>query len=104
LPEGVFNQAEPIPGPVTDVLCDQARRDGCYVVCGLPERGADGRLYNSSVLISPSGEVIGTYRKVHLFGRERTRFTPGSEPALLDTEFGRIALTICYDLIFPEYI
>src|SRR5262245_8337703 len=104
LPEGVFNQAEPIPGPVTEGLCAQARVHGCYLVCGLPERGEDGLLYNSSVLISPVGELVGKYRKVHLFGRERSRFTPGSEPALFDTQFGRVALTICYDLIFPEYI
>jgi 5-aminopentanamidase len=104
LPEGVFDRAEPIPGPITAQLSTQARAHRCYVVCGLPERGADGLLYNSSVLISPAGELIGKYRKVHLFGTERNRFTAGHEPAIFDTEFGRVALTICYDLIFPEYI
>ncbi|MDQ7844261.1 MAG: carbon-nitrogen hydrolase family protein [Armatimonadota bacterium] len=95
--------AEPIPGPTTQRLEEIARRQGTYVVIGVVER--DGNTcYNASVLISPRQGLLGRYRKVHLFSAEKKVFAPGEEPAIFDTEFGRIALTICYDLVFPEYI
>jgi predicted amidohydrolase len=44
------------------------------------------------------------YRKVHLFAGERAMFRPGDTPCLVDTELGRLGLTVCYDLMFPEYV
>ena len=55
-------------------------------------------------MLAPDGSLHGAYRKVHLFSAEREAFTPGAEPALFDIAGTRVALTICYDLIFPEYI
>ena len=94
--------AEPIPGPTTDALAEVARAQGAWLVVGMAEARA-GKHHNVSVLISPAG-LEGVYRKVHLFDSEKTTFTPDVEPALFDTPFGKIALTICYDLLFPEYI
>jgi predicted amidohydrolase len=68
------------------------------------ERGSGGRLYNTLVMLAPSGELAGSYRKCHMFSVERNFFTPGDKGAVYDTDFGRIALTVCYDLVFPEYI
>lgn len=73
------------------------------VVCGYAERGEDGAFYNSALILDASG-VLATYRKTHLWDREKLFFTPGSEPPpVVPTRFGRIAVMVCYDLEFPEY-
>lgn len=94
--------AEPIPGPSTGELVRLAQEHQVWLVVGMAE-AADGDYYNSSVLISPSG-IEGVYRKVHLFDSEKATFALGDERGLFETPFGKIGLTICYDLLFPEYI
>jgi predicted amidohydrolase len=75
---------------------------GAVVVGGFCERGDDGRLYNSAAIVDGSG-VLGVYRKLHLWDREKLVFTPGDEPPrVYDTHAGRIGVIICYDLEFPE--
>jgi predicted amidohydrolase len=101
--ERLSTLAEPIPGPTTERLQALAAQHHLYLVAGMPERG-EGGTYNSSVLVSPHTGLVGKYRKVHLFSTEKQHFRSGDAPALYHTEFGRVALTICYDLIFPEYI
>jgi predicted amidohydrolase len=96
--------AERIPGPSTDRLGEVARANGAYIMTGMIEKADDGRLFNAAVLISPQGQVAGHYRKCHLFSAEKEFFATGDEAEVIDTEFGRIALTVCYDLVFPEYI
>jgi predicted amidohydrolase len=79
-----------------------ARRHGLVLAAGFCERGADGRTYNSAVLIDPGG-VRAVYRKLHLWDREKLWFTAGEAlPPVLDTAVGRVSLVICYDLEFPE--
>jgi predicted amidohydrolase len=95
--------AESLPGPITERLGVLAARYGMHLVAGLPEREGD-HYFNSSVLLSPEGRLLGSYRKVHLFSSERRVFSSGDRPAIFDTAVGRVALTICYDLVFPEYI
>lgn len=95
--------AESIPGPTTDALGRIAQRHQCYIMAGMIERGR-ACYYNSAALLAPDGSLHGAYRKIHLFSAEREAFTPGTEPALFDIAGARVALTICYDLIFPEYI
>lgn len=95
--------AEPVPGPSTASLTNIASELDVWLVVGMAEAGEDGAYYNVSVLISPEG-IVGKYRKVHLFDSEKVAFAVGDERALFDTPFGRIGLTICYDLLFPEYI
>lgn len=61
--------------------------------------------YNSSYLISPQGEVLGNYRKIHLFGynsRETQILTAGTRPVVVATPLGKIGMATCYDLRFPE--
>lgn len=96
--------AEPIPGPTTDRLGEIAQGANAYLLGGMIERGQDGDLYNSLVMLSPEGEVVANYHKVHMFSVEREIFTSGDEGMVVDTEFGRVGLTVCYDLVFPEYI
>jgi 5-aminopentanamidase len=72
------------------------------VVGGFCELAGDGRLFNSSALVSADG-VLAVYRKLHLWGEESLWFTPGEEPApVLETPIGRVGLGVCYDLEFPE--
>lgn len=95
--------AEPIPGPATERIGRLAACHQVYVVTGLLE-AAGGDIYNAAVLHGPDGELIGRYRKCHLFVTEKETAVAGSEPAIFDIAFGRVALTICYDLVFPEYV
>ena len=74
------------------------------IVGGFCELGADGRLYNSAALVDASGPRA-VYRKAHLWDKEKLVFTPGdAAPPVVDTEFGRVAVMICYDLEFPEWV
>lgn len=72
------------------------------VVAGFCELADDGGLFNSAVAID-RGEVIGCYRKTHLWDREKLIFTPGDRlPPVLATRYGALAVMVCYDLEFPE--
>jgi len=95
--------AESIPGEVTDRLGEVASEHSLYLVTGMLERDGDD-FYNVSVMHSPDGEIVGVYRKWHLFDSEKKFVKSGDQPAIFDIEFGRIALSICYDLVFPEFI
>ena len=78
----------------------------------IPERiRGDRRIYNASVLYAPDGAEVARYRKMHLFDiripgkvvfRESATVRAGTEPVLAETPLGRIGLSICYDLRFPE--
>jgi 2,6-dihydroxypseudooxynicotine hydrolase len=73
------------------------------IVGGFCELGADGRVYNSAALVDASG-TRAVYRKVHLWDKEKLVFTPGgAAPPVVDTEVGRVAVMVCYDLEFPEW-
>lgn len=96
--------AQALDGPTVELLRTLSRELGCVLVCGLCELGEDGAVYNSAVLVE-DGTVRLHYRKAHLWGREPELFTPGSEPPLaVDTAVGRVAVMICYDLEFPEFV
>jgi predicted amidohydrolase len=93
---------EPIPGPSTQRLGEAARRNHLWVVAGLYER--DGQTaYNTAVLINREGQLAGKYRKVHLPREEWIQgLTPGFDYPVFDTDFGKVAIQICYDWFFPE--
>lgn len=94
--------AEPIPGPSTRHLGEVARRNRLWVVAGLYEQ--DGaRVYNTAVLLDREGRLAGKYRKIHLPREEwKQGVTPGSEYPVFRTDFGNVAIQICYDWFFPE--
>jgi predicted amidohydrolase len=96
--------AEPADGPTTRGWAERAAAHGLVIVGGFAELGADGALYNSAAIVDPSGVRV-VYRKAHLWDREQFFFTPGdAEPPVVDTEHGRIAAMVCYDLEFPEWV
>jgi len=94
--------AEPIPGPATRELGAAARRNRIWVVAGLTERDGD-TIYNTAVLLDRRGRIAGKYRKVHLPREEWTKgITPGDSYPVFKTDFGTVAIQICYDWFFPE--
>jgi predicted amidohydrolase len=97
-----FALAEPLPdGPTTKAWQEAAGRHGAVIVAGVCERAGEA-LYNSAAIVGPNG-FIGTYRKVHLWGSENLFFEPGDLGVpVWKTEFGRMAVAICYDGWFPE--
>jgi deaminated glutathione amidase len=105
--ETLWGLVSDVPGPVTEPIQETAGRLGVHVVLGTYERGGRrGTVHNTAVLVGPSGEVLGSYRKTHLFcGEDRAGggwATPGDRAVVVDTELARIGLTICFDGDFPE--
>ncbi|WP_049985316.1 carbon-nitrogen family hydrolase [Halobellus rufus] len=96
--------AEPVPGPTTDWLSGLAADLSIHLHGGsLVERDGEN-LYNTSLLFGPDGDLLATYRKVHLFGydsEESNLLSPGTEPCAVETDLGTVGLTTCYDLRFP---
>ena len=99
-------------GPIQAFLADAARRHGVWLVAGsLPLVVQDqGKVLNSCLVYDPTGLRVARYDKIHLFGfqkgaecyNESATIEAGTEPVAFETPFGRIGLSICYDLRFPE--
>lgn len=96
--------AEPLDGPGITLWAALAAELGIVLVGGFCELREDGTLANSAALVDASG-VRAVYRKAHLWDGEKAIFTPGdAAPPVVDTAFGRLAVMICYDLEFPEWV
>ncbi len=105
-------RAEPIEGPSISALRAVAAARRLTLVCGsFAEAAGAGRIHNTSVLVGPDGAILAVYRKIHLFDvdladgaryRESEWVAPGGEAVVADTALGRVGLSICYDLRFPE--
>ncbi len=93
--------AETVPGPITDRIGALARRHNMYVVCPtLEKRG--GRVYNAGVLLDRQGQVAGIYHKVHpTISEVEAGVTPGSRVEVFEADFGRVAILICFDIMWP---
>lgn len=99
-------------GPVQDWLAATARQHGLWFFAGsIPlTASTPDKMRNSSLVYNPAGECVARYDKIHLFGfrkgdeayDEAAFIEAGTQPVAVDTPFGRIALSICYDLRFPE--
>ena len=82
-------------------FAEYARRRGCYVVAGLYQNHG-GKLYNEAVVFDRGGGVAARYAKVHLAGDEQVALTPGDRYCLVDADFGRFGVCVCWDMQFPE--
>ncbi|MFQ6067933.1 MAG: carbon-nitrogen hydrolase family protein [Candidatus Bathyarchaeia archaeon] len=102
-----YELAEEVPGPSTEKIEKMAKKENLYVIHGMPERSEKGKaiLYNTAVLTGPEG-YIGKYRKMHLpthsVFEEKRYFRPGYQTPVFETSLGKIGITICYDIFFPE--
>jgi predicted amidohydrolase len=111
LPEGITvvgtgqkyaDVAEPIPGPTTAKLGEEARKKHCYIVAGVYEKEGPA-VYNTAVLIDRSGNVAGKYRKVYIPREElEAGITPGSDYPVFRTDFGQVGMMICWDLQYAD--
>ena len=104
--------AEPLSGETVQRYQDMARQHQIHLLIGsVNERSTEAnRCYNTSVLLGPDGDLLGSYRKMHLFDvdvSDDVRFSEsattvaGSDPVVVQTPLGAIGMTICYDLRFP---
>jgi predicted amidohydrolase len=103
-----YEWAEPVPtGPATREITKVAKRHNVHVIFGMIESSPEAAsvLHNTAVLVGPRG-FIGKYRKMHLpthsVFEEKRYFRPGYQTPVFKTDVGRIGLTICYDIYFPE--
>ncbi|TCT20470.1 putative amidohydrolase [Melghiribacillus thermohalophilus] len=108
-----LKHAENLHGDTVTRLIEKAKTHGVHILGGtILEKSSQGeKAYNTSVLISPKGEILASYRKIHLFDvdipgkesiRESNYLNPGKEIVTADTSLGTMGLSICYDLRFPE--
>jgi len=107
--------AQGLDGEIVERLRDWARSHRIWLVGGSFAEAVEGdrRVFNTCVCCAPDGSVAGVYRKIHLFDvdlrstggqayTESERVAPGTEPVRVETPFGGIGLSICYDVRFPE--
>lgn len=104
--------AEKEGGPVWQQLSAYAKQYGVYLIGGsMPEKDAEGNVYNTSYIFDREGKQIGKHRKVHLFDidvkggqtfKESDTLTAGDSDTVFDTEFGKIGVMLCFDIRFPE--
>lgn len=104
---------ETIPGYTTEILMSKAKEHGIYIHSGsfCEKIPGEERAYNTSVIIDPEGKIIARYRKLHTFDvtlpdgtvcDESARVHPGDEIVTVDTALGKLGMSICYDIRFPE--
>jgi predicted amidohydrolase len=92
-----------VPGPQTDRLCEVARKANRWLIPGSMWETEDGKMYNTSVVISPEGEIVAKYRKMFPWLPYEVGTEAGDEFCVFDIpDVGRFGLCICYDMWFPE--
>ena len=99
------DKAENINGPTPSLMKKLARDKGIFLHTGSFVEEEKGNYYNTSLLLSPDGEILAKYRKIHLFGynsKETQILSPGETVVVVDTPFGKIGMATCFDLRFPE--
>jgi predicted amidohydrolase len=116
-PLGLWDIVDALPGRLSEPLQRVSQELGIYLVFPTYERGSTrGVVYNSAAMLGPSGDILGVYRKTHLFPTERIApdanpstgaaasgwSTAGTDPVVVETPLANIGLSICFDGDFPE--
>lgn len=96
-------KAEPMPGEAESRLCEMAASHGLWLIPGSLFELCDGQIFNTSPVIDPAGNVIARFRKLFPFRPYEQGVAAGSEFVVFDVPgAGRIGISICYDMWFPE--
>ncbi len=103
----LFDVAESIPGPSTEVLAQVAREEKVVVIASLFERRAPGLYHNTAAVLEADGSLAGLYRKMHIpddpLYYEKFYFTPGDLGfRAFSTSHGKIGTLVCWDQWYPE--
>ncbi len=107
----VSSARETIPGPTTKVFGQLAAKYKIHILLGsIWEKAAGRKAFNSSVLLNDQGKILAKYRKIHLFDarlgdtiiQEADCFCPGTKGAMATVNGWKVALSVCYDLRFPD--
>lgn len=116
-PEQLVAEAETLRSPTVEALQEWAVENDLWIFAGSMPFKVSGRkqegpaVTNTSLVISPDGEIVARYDKIHLFdvnlSKDRQYFEsknikPGKKPVLVDLPIGKAGLSVCYDLRFPE--
>ena len=103
--------AEEFPGKSTQVLSDLAKELKIYIIGGSIPEFDNGKIFNTSYVFDREGVLIGKHRKIHLFDidiengisfKESDALSKGDKVTVVDTEYCKIGIAICYDMRFPE--
>ena len=102
-----FELAEPVPGPITELLSTKAKKLGVVIIASLFEKRTAGIYHNTTAVIDANGSYLGKYRKMHIPDDpgyfEKFYFTPGDLGyKVFDTKFAKIGVLICWDQWYPE--
>jgi len=108
----VAHAEQPGRGIIQDFMAAQAREHGVWLIGGtMPLASSDaGRVLNTTLVYDPDGQPVSRYDKIHLFGftkgeesyDEARTIVPGAAVGSFEAPFGRVGLSVCYDLRFPE--
>jgi deaminated glutathione amidase len=108
----VQHAEQPGQGPIQDFMAKAAREHRIWLIGGtLPLVSPDAaKVMNTTLVYNPEGQPVGRYDKIHLFGftkgsesyDEARTIVPGASVVAFDAPFGRVGLSVCYDLRFPE--
>ena len=108
----VAAREKPCKGPIQDFLSSAAKRHKIWIIGGsIPiEASVADKVRNTSLLYDDQGKCVARYDKIHLFGldmgqekfNEAKTIEPGDKVVVVDTPFGKLGLSVCYDLRFPE--
>ena len=106
--QDIVDAAESVPGPTTDAIARRAREHDCYIICPI-KCVRNGTFWNTAVVIGRQGEIVGLYDKAQpvTSSFDYTVFESGVQPGaaevpVVDLDFGRIGIQICFDAGFPE--
>lgn len=92
-----LEEAQPIPGPYSDVFVNLAKQHQVFVCVGLTEKSSSGKLYNAALLIDPDGNILAKHHKINLLEVEFPFYEVGQNLQVVDTRLGKIGINICAD-------
>lgn len=94
-------------GETIKFMCELAKKHNTNIIAGSVIEKSEDKLYNTSFVINRQGEIIEKYRKIHLFnylgGTEGERITAGNEVKVVNLDFAKVGLSICFDMRYPMH-